>query len=185
MSGDDVKAVSEAVDAALSEMKLEGDAEPATPAQPNAESHDARSHPQQSASPIEPQPTTPTSLSFQPQPQTESSDVLGLIKSEVQDEVISTRSATPTMKNEKSGSPEAGDSEFEEHKERAKAPKLFRKGSSKMVFQPPPLFDHLEDATAEATSSFQVIRDCIYGSKYMGSADHDALGCDCNEEYRK
>ena len=66
-----------------------------------------------------------------------------------------------------------------------KVPKLSRKSSQKVILRPPPLFDHVPDATAEAVTTFQVIRDCIYGSKYMGSSEHDALGCDCSEEWRK
>lgn len=47
------------------------------------------------------------------------------------------------------------------------------------------LFDQLPDATAEATSQFQVIADCLYGSKNMGSSDNDAFDCDCAEEIRE
>lgn len=69
--------------------------------------------------------------------------------------------------------------------ENGKAPKLSRKSSQKIMSRPAPLFDHLPDATPEAVTKFQVIRDCIYGSKYMGSSEHDALGCDCSEEWSK
>lgn len=97
-------------------------------------------------------------------------------------------SGTPTMQTPKS--------EMNEHEEilggeialkveAGKAPKLSRKASQKVVSRPPPLFDHFPNATVEAVSTFQVIRDCIYGSKYMGSSEHDALGCDCSEEWRK
>jgi hypothetical protein len=54
-----------------------------------------------------------------------------------------------------------------------------------MSRSPPPLFDHLPDATEDACSTFQVINDCLYGSRNMGSSDHDALDCDCAEEWRK
>jgi histone-lysine N-methyltransferase SETD2 len=54
-----------------------------------------------------------------------------------------------------------------------------------MARSPPPLFDHLPDATADACKIFQVINDCLYGSRNMGSSDHDALDCDCAEEWRK
>jgi hypothetical protein len=67
--------------------------------------------------------------------------------------------------------------------EPGKTPKLIRKGSQKVVARPPPLFDHLPDATEEALSVFQVIKDCIYGSKYMGYSEHDPLDCDCAEEW--
>lgn len=67
--------------------------------------------------------------------------------------------------------------------EPGKPPKLSRKSSQKVMSRPPPLFDHLPNSTPEAITTFQVIRDCIYGSKYMGSSEHDALGCDCSEEW--
>lgn len=67
----------------------------------------------------------------------------------------------------------------------ASAPKLSRKSSQKPVRSPPTLFDHLPDVTAQACSTFQVINDCLYGSRNMGSSDHDALDCDCTEEWRK
>ncbi|CZR54666.1 related to histone-lysine N-methyltransferase [Phialocephala subalpina] len=68
--------------------------------------------------------------------------------------------------------------------EPGKAPKLQRKSTQKIRARTPPLFDELPDATEEAISVFQVIKDCIYGSKYMGSSEHDALDCDCSEEWR-
>ena len=69
--------------------------------------------------------------------------------------------------------------------ENGAAPKLSRKPSQKMSRSPPPLFDHLPDATEDACQTFQVIGDCLYGSKNMGSSDHDALDCDCAEDWRK
>lgn len=67
--------------------------------------------------------------------------------------------------------------------EPGKAPKLSRKSSQKIVARPATLFLDLPDVKAEATQIFQCIKDCIYGSKYMGSSDHDALDCDCVEEW--
>jgi histone-lysine N-methyltransferase SETD2 len=69
--------------------------------------------------------------------------------------------------------------------ENGTAPKLSRKSSQKMARSPPSLFDHLPDATEDACSTFQVINDCLYGSRNMGSSDHDALDCDCAEDWRK
>jgi len=69
--------------------------------------------------------------------------------------------------------------------EPGKAPKLSRKSSQKVIARPAPLFDDMPDATEEAISVFQVIKDCIYGSKYMGYSEHDALDCDCSEEFRE
>jgi histone-lysine N-methyltransferase SETD2 len=67
--------------------------------------------------------------------------------------------------------------------EPGKAPKLLRTSSQKVVARSPQLFSHMEDSTNEALSVFQVIKDCIYGSKYMGYSEHDALDCDCSEEW--
>ncbi|KAK2605113.1 hypothetical protein N8I77_007984 [Diaporthe amygdali] len=63
------------------------------------------------------------------------------------------------------------------------APKLSRKHSSKAVSRTPPLFSHLPDVTEESMAAFQVIPDCLYGAKHMGSSEHDALDCDCAEEW--
>ena len=64
------------------------------------------------------------------------------------------------------------------------APKLARKASKKNVRSAPQLFDHLPDVKDEACSTFQVINDCLYGSRNMGATEHDALDCDCAEEWR-
>jgi len=60
--------------------------------------------------------------------------------------------------------------------------KSSRKTSQKM--RAPVLFDHLADATEEALTHFQRIKDCIYGSKHLGSHDQDALDCECSEDWR-
>lgn len=71
------------------------------------------------------------------------------------------------------------------------APRPNRKSSAKASRSATPssrpnrtLFDQLPDATTEATSQFQVIANCLYGSKNMGSSDNDAFDCDCAEELR-
>ncbi|KAH6671511.1 SET domain-containing protein [Plectosphaerella plurivora] len=46
-----------------------------------------------------------------------------------------------------------------------------------------PLYNDLPDATEDSCTTFQVIPDCLYGSKNMGSTDVDALDCDCQEEW--
>ncbi|KAF1990591.1 hypothetical protein K402DRAFT_410101 [Aulographum hederae CBS 113979] len=66
--------------------------------------------------------------------------------------------------------------------EPGKTPKLTRTTSQKVIARPPPLFSEWPNKTEEATSTFEVIRDCTYGNKYMGSTDH-ALECDCAEEW--
>lgn len=77
------------------------------------------------------------------------------------------------------------DNESTSTPENEPAPKLSRKSSSKAVSRTPPLFDHLADVTDESKTTFQVIPDCLYGSKNMGASEHDALDCDCAEEWRK
>lgn len=61
-------------------------------------------------------------------------------------------------------------------------PKLSRSSSQKVVAQPPQLFLHLPDSTAEAQSTFEVIETCTYANKYMGYTEH-AMECDCAEEW--
>ncbi|OLN93909.1 Histone-lysine N-methyltransferase, H3 lysine-36 specific [Colletotrichum chlorophyti] len=63
-------------------------------------------------------------------------------------------------------------------------PKLSRKASQKPVKREPPLFHDLPDVTAASCDTFQVIPDCLYGSKHMGSTDNDALDCDCRSEWQ-
>lgn len=60
-----------------------------------------------------------------------------------------------------------------------------RKAPQKPVQPEYPLFSHLPDATEESCREFQVISDCLYGSKNMGSTDNDALDCDCREDLRE
>lgn len=95
------------------------------------------------------------------------------------------QSASQTPKSEQAGDEETIGGDITVTVEPGKAPKLSRKQSQKVVHRPPPLFDNLPDVTGEAIEVFQVIKDCIYGSKYMGSSEHDALDCDCSEEWSK
>ncbi|KAG5665179.1 hypothetical protein KAF25_009304 [Fusarium avenaceum] len=62
--------------------------------------------------------------------------------------------------------------------------KLSRKASQKLAAsREPVLFDHLPDMTAESCNFFQLIPDCLYGSKHLGSTDNDSLDCECREEW--
>ncbi|CAM1502981.1 Fc.00g077570.m01.CDS01 [Cosmosporella sp. VM-42] len=63
-------------------------------------------------------------------------------------------------------------------------PKLTRKASQKKITREPLLFNHLPNVTSESRKAFQLIPDCLYGSKHLGSTDNDALDCDCNQEWR-
>jgi hypothetical protein len=121
------------------------------------------------------QAPTPGSMNKSPSPTPAST------KSESQTP-IKRQSASQTPKSEYDGEEViAGD--ITVTVEPGKTPRLSRKSSQKVVARPPTLFDHLPDDTAEATEVFQIIKDCIYGSKYMGSSEHDALDCDCSEEW--
>ncbi|UPK93453.1 hypothetical protein LCI18_004388 [Fusarium solani-melongenae] len=66
-----------------------------------------------------------------------------------------------------------------------KPPRLSRKASQKLAAtREPVLFDHLPNVTTESYNFFQVIPDCLYGSKHLGSTDNDSLDCECREEWR-
>ena len=61
-------------------------------------------------------------------------------------------------------------------------PKLSRTASQKVPTKAASLYLDYPDKTDEATSSFQVISDCIYAAKYLGATEH-ALECDCAEDW--
>ncbi|TVY75780.1 H3 lysine-36 specific histone-lysine N-methyltransferase [Lachnellula suecica] len=67
--------------------------------------------------------------------------------------------------------------------EDGKPPKLSRKAPKKVIARPAQLYDHLPDSTEEAVSLFSIIKDCIYGGKYMGHSEHDSMDCDCAEQW--
>lgn len=60
--------------------------------------------------------------------------------------------------------------------------KASRSAKSQPVPRVAALFDHLPDATAEATSTFAVMESCTYSNKYLGYTEH-AMECDCSEEW--
>lgn len=66
--------------------------------------------------------------------------------------------------------------------EPGKAPKLSRTMSHKIVTGPRQLFNDLPDSTDEATSTFDVLPDCTYGARHLGTTEQ-ALECDCAEEW--
>jgi hypothetical protein len=68
--------------------------------------------------------------------------------------------------------------------ELGKPPKLSRATSRKVERRPPPLFNDYKDSTSEAISTFQVMTECSYANKNLGSTD-PALECDCAEEWGK
>lgn len=68
--------------------------------------------------------------------------------------------------------------------EPGKPPKLARTTSHKVGRRPPPLFLDYDDKTAEACAGFDVLSQCTYANKYLGSTE-PALECDCAEEWGK
>lgn len=67
-----------------------------------------------------------------------------------------------------------------------KASKSSRKALQKAeMSREPVLYDDLPDMTEDSCRNFQVIPDCLYGSKHLGSTDNDSFDCDCNQEWRK
>lgn len=69
-----------------------------------------------------------------------------------------------------------------EPEEDVKPLKASRSTKSQVVPRVAPLFDHLPDATTEATSSFALMESCTYSNKYLGYTEH-AMECDCSEEW--
>lgn len=65
-----------------------------------------------------------------------------------------------------------------------KPPQLSRKASRKSAPQEPKLCTDLPDVTQDACKAFQVIPDCLYGSKHLGSTDNDSFDCECREDWR-
>lgn len=68
--------------------------------------------------------------------------------------------------------------------EPGKPPKLARTTSHKVEKRPPALFSDYEDKTKEATSVFNILTECTYANKYLGTTE-SALECDCAEEWGK
>lgn len=60
--------------------------------------------------------------------------------------------------------------------------KLARSSTQKVPMRSAQLYDHLPDATAEATKAFQLMTSCSYTPKYLGDTEH-AMECDCAEEW--
>lgn len=106
--------------------------------------------------------------------------------------VAKERSASiPTPNDSKNGSPQIAELQHNVKSRSGSAdapglvkPKLSRKASSKLATREAPLFDHLPDVTSESCKHFQLIPDCLYGSKHLGSTDNDSLDCECREEWR-
>ena len=68
--------------------------------------------------------------------------------------------------------------------EPGKAPKLARSASQKIACRPLTLYLDAPDATDEAKGTFDVLPECTYANKHLGTTD-PALECDCTEEWGK
>jgi len=66
--------------------------------------------------------------------------------------------------------------------EPGKPPKLARSSSKKIPTRAPQLFLDYDDATVEARRTFELLPDCSYANRYLGTTDA-AYECDCNEEW--
>lgn len=97
------------------------------------------------------------------------------------DESKSSRTRSPSMSPDDRKTP----SDSVSTPDVGQRPKLSRKASQKMAPRPIVTFLDVEDSTAEACTLFQVLTECVYGSKTIGSSEHDTLDCDCNEEWRR
>lgn len=105
-------------------------------------------------------------------------------------EVSKSSSRSPTKPRETSPSPPGHKAQREQtisadisvKMEPGQPLKLARSSSQKVVSRPTPLFDDLPDMTAVAKDSFQVLSQCIYAAKYLGTTEH-AMECDCAEEW--
>lgn len=74
--------------------------------------------------------------------------------------------------------------------EPGKAPKLSRKSIQKFAARLPPLYNDLPDSTEDSLAVFQIIPECLYGSKSMGKSkmsddDDGPIDCDCSEHRSK
>ena len=154
-----------AVDAALGEMKLQGDGSPdegEDTIMVNGK-HEESSTPSYLKRSRSPTPAMKQSVSQSPVKEGSASQTPRSQDEEEEEEIIG-GDITVTV-------------------EPGKAPKLSRKSSQKVISRPPILYDDMPDSTEEASTGFQIIKDCIYGSKHMGSSEHDALDCDCSEQW--
>ncbi|CAF9914110.1 MAG: histone methyltransferase set2 [Alectoria fallacina] len=62
-------------------------------------------------------------------------------------------------------------------------PKLARSTSHKIISKPAPLFHDYPSKTEESKHTFQLLEQCSYTSKYIGSTEHGSMDCDCTEEW--
>ncbi|PNP38043.1 histone-lysine N-methyltransferase, H3 lysine-36 specific [Trichoderma gamsii] len=98
--------------------------------------------------------------------------------------------STPKLRNSEAPSPSSMDGTKSQSESvgtpssTTRPARLSRKSSQKPPAREVPLYSHLPGVTEESCTTFQVIPDCLYGSRNLGSTDNDSLDCDCREEWR-
>ncbi|KAG8532073.1 uncharacterized protein KY384_003710 [Bacidia gigantensis] len=61
--------------------------------------------------------------------------------------------------------------------------KLARTASQKIKKRPPHLYNDAKDRTMEAQKHFDMLPECTYSNKSIGSTEHGSMDCDCEEEW--
>lgn len=108
----------------------------------------------------------------------------------------SSKASSPAMRNSRSNTPSTPDSgSVEDVKGSVSANQEAgdnqlrppRVPSQKLPKKSPVLFDSYPDSTCEATSTFSVIDECIYSSKWIGDSgqDGEVMSCECKNEWGK
>lgn len=114
-------------------------------------------------------------------------------RSSPRDTLMDTSSQSPIKTEIPIQSPSAGSEKHEEvvggevtlKLEPGHPPKLARSSSHKIISKSPPLFHDRPSKTEESRNTFQVLEQCSYTSKYIGSTEHGSMDCDCPEEWGK
>ena len=135
----------------------------------------------------------------------ENRDVLARLGKEIKEEATNSNRSSPKNPSTKSSSqsplkidiptqsPSTGSEKHEEvvggevtvKMEPGHPPKLARSSSHKIISKPAPLFHNHPSKTEESKHTFQVLEQCSYTSKYIGSTEHGSMDCDCTEEWGK
>ena len=114
-------------------------------------------------------------------------------ESSPRDTPMNSSSQSPSKTDLPTNSPSMGSEKHEEvvggdvtvKLEPGQPPKLARSSSQKILSKPAPLFHHHPSKTEESKNTFQVLEQCSYTSKYIGSTEHGSMDCDCSEEWGK
>ena len=114
-------------------------------------------------------------------------------ESSPRDTPMNSSSQSPSKTDLPINSPSTGSEKHEEvvggdvtvKLEPGQPPKLARSSSQMILSKPAPLFHHHPSKTEESKNTFQVLEQCSYTSKYIGSTEHGSMDCDCTEEWGK